>query len=72
VLAVDGAGVVRSLAEGAGRVTVHVEALTGAATFTVSPRRPHTSCMVFALRRQTKQACVTVDFVMREQREGAR
>lgn len=71
VVAVDGAGVVRSLAEGTARVTVEAESLVGAATFTVQPRLPHTSCMVFAQRRQARQACVTLDFVVRD-REAAR
>jgi hypothetical protein len=71
VLAVDGAGVVRSLGEGTSRVTVQADGLAGAATFTVSPRLPHTSCMLFAQRRQTRQACVTLDLVVRE-REGGR
>jgi hypothetical protein len=71
VVTVDGAGLVRSLDQGAARVSVHAAELTGAATFTVQPHLPHTSCMVFAQRRQTKQACVTLDFVMRE-REAAR
>ena len=71
VIAVDGAGVVRSMAEGTARVTVQAESLVGAATFTVQPRLPHTSCMVFAQRRQTRQSCVTLDFVVRD-REAAR
>ena len=71
VLAVDAAGVLRSVGEGAARVTVRSDALSGAATFSVQPRLPHTSCMVFAQRKQTRQSCVTLDFVMRE-REAAR
>jgi hypothetical protein len=71
VLSVDGAGVVRSIGEGTARITVQAAGLAGAATFTVSPRLPHTSCMVFAQRRQTRQACVTLDLVVRE-REGGR
>ncbi|WP_284351369.1 hypothetical protein [Roseisolibacter agri] len=66
VVDVDGSGVVRSQGEGSARVTVQADALVGAATFTVRPRLPHTSCMVFAQRRQTRQACVTLDFVVRE------
>lgn len=71
VVAVDSAGVVRSLGEGAARVSVSAGELVGAATFFVSPRVPHTSCMVFTQRRQTRQTCVTLDFVLRE-REAAR
>jgi hypothetical protein len=70
VLAVDGAGVVRSLAEGAAAITVEADELRGAATFTVRPRLPHTSCMVFAQRRQTRQSCVTLGFTMREREAG--
>jgi hypothetical protein len=71
VVAVDSGGVARSVAEGSARVTVHGADLAGAATFTVRPRRPHTSCMVFARRRQTRRSCVTLDLVVRE-REVAR
>ena len=70
VLTVDGSGMLRSLAEGASRVSVHAAGLVGAATFTVQPRLPHTSCMVFAQRKQTRQACVTLDLVMREPGAG--
>ena len=63
---VDGAGVVRGVGEGSARVVVQADSLRGWATFTVSPRMPHTSCMVFAQRRQSRQACVTLDFVVRE------
>jgi hypothetical protein len=70
VVAVDADGVVRSVAEGVSRVTVQAGDLAGATTFTVSPRRPHTSCAAFTQRRQARQTCVTLDFVMRE-REGA-
>jgi hypothetical protein len=66
VVTVDGAGVVRSAGEGAARVTVRADGLLGAATFTVRPRVPHTSCMVFTARRQSRQSCVTLDFVVRE------
>ena len=71
VVAVDAAGVLRSVGEGAARVTVRSDELSGAATFSVRPRLPHTSCMVFAQRKQTRQSCVTLDFVMRA-REDAR
>jgi hypothetical protein len=70
VVQVDGAGVVRSVGEGTSQVTVQVGDLVGAATFTVQPRRPHTSCMVFAQRRQTRQSCVTVDFTLHEREDG--
>jgi hypothetical protein len=70
VVKVDGTGAVRSVAEGTGLVTVQAEGLSGAATFTVRPRLPHTSCMVFAQRRQSKQSCVTLDFVVREREAG--
>jgi hypothetical protein len=66
IVTVDAMGVVHSLTEGAARVTVQAESLIGATTFTVHPRLPHTSCMVFAQRRQTKQSCVTLDLVIRE------
>jgi uncharacterized protein YjdB len=66
VVAVDSAGVVRARGEGRARITVHADALSGAATFVVNPRVAHTSCMVFSHRRQTRQSCVTLDFVMRE------
>jgi hypothetical protein len=71
VVSVDSAGVVRSVGEGAARVTVQADGLFGAATFTVRPRLAHTSCMVFAARRRTRQSCVTLDFTVRA-REGAR
>lgn len=70
VVTVDGAGVVRSLGEGTARIVVRADQLTGAATFTVQPRLPHTSCMVFAQRRQTRQSCVTLDFVLHEREAG--
>jgi hypothetical protein len=66
VLVVDGSGIVRSLGEGTARVLVQADQLSGAATFTVTPRLPHTSCMVFAQRRQTRQSCVTLDLTVRE------
>jgi hypothetical protein len=66
VLSVDSAGIVRSLGEGTARVLVQADQLSGAATFTVTPRLPHTSCMVFAQRRQTRQSCVTLDLTVRE------
>ncbi|HEU4629285.1 MAG TPA: hypothetical protein VFS08_06045, partial [Gemmatimonadaceae bacterium] len=65
VVAVDSAGVARSLAQGTARITVHAEGLDGAATFTVDPRLPHTSCMVYAQRGETREACVTLEFVLR-------
>jgi hypothetical protein len=67
---VDSAGVVKSMAEGLSVVTVQAVGLFGAVTFTVRPRLPHTSCMVFAQRRQSKQSCVTVDFTIREREAG--
>ena len=70
VVKVDGTGAVRSVAEGTGLVTVQAAGLSGAATFTVRPRLPHTSCMVFSQRRQSKQSCVTLDFVVREREAG--
>jgi hypothetical protein len=66
VLGVDGSGIVRSLGEGTARILVQAGQLTGAATFTVAPRLPHTSCMMFARRRQTRQSCVTLDLLVRE------
>lgn len=71
VVAVDSAGVVRSLGEGAARVSVRAGELVGAATFSVRPRLPHTTCMVFTQRRAARQSCVTLDFFLRV-REGAR
>jgi hypothetical protein len=71
VVSVDGAGVVRSVGEGSAQVTVQADGLAGAATFAVRPHLPHTSCMVFAQRRRSRQSCVTLDFVVRE-REAAR
>lgn len=70
VVAVDAGGVVRSAGEGTARITVFAEHLAGTATFSVQPRLPHTSCMVFALRRQTRQSCVTLDLVVREREAG--
>jgi hypothetical protein len=71
VATVDASGLVRSFGEGATQITVQAGTLIGATTFTVHPRLPHTSCMVFAQRRQTRQSCVTLDLVLRE-REGGR
>jgi hypothetical protein len=71
VVTVDSAGVARSVAEGSTQITVDGADLSGAVTFAVRPRRPHTSCMVFARRRQTRRSCVTLDLVVRE-REAAR
>jgi hypothetical protein len=67
---VDSTGVVKSLAEGLSVVTVQTAGLLGVVIFTVRPRLPHTSCMVFAQRRQSKQSCVTVDFTVREREAG--
>ncbi len=72
VVTVDDAGVVRSAGEGVAPVSVQAEDLIGALTFTVHPRLPHTSCMVYAQRGQAKQACVTLDLVLRERAEGGR
>jgi hypothetical protein len=69
ILAVDTAGKVRSLGEGAARITAQVGELRGATTFTVHPRLAHTSCMVFEQRNQSKESCVTIELVMRA-REG--
>lgn len=71
VATVDSTGLVRSAQEGNARIVVQVGSLGTAASFTVRPRVPHTSCMVYAQRKQTRQSCVTLDFVMRE-REDAR
>ena len=70
VVTVDSAGVVRSLGEGAAQITVHAAGLRGATMFTVLPRLPHTSCMVFAQRRRTQQSCVTFDITIREREAG--
>jgi hypothetical protein len=66
VVTVDAAGVVRSHAEGAARITVEADGLLGAVGFAVRPRLPHTSCMRFVQRRQGRQACVTLAFTVRE------
>ena len=66
VATVDSLGVVRSIGQGAARIDVRADSLAGAATFTVNPLLAHTSCMVFAQRHQTKQSCVTLDFVVHE------
>ncbi|HEX6630462.1 MAG TPA: hypothetical protein VF048_05200 [Gemmatimonadaceae bacterium] len=66
VVAVDSAGVARSFTQGTARITVHAEGLDGAAVFTVDPRLPHTSCMVYAQRGESREACVTLEFVLRE------
>lgn len=71
IVTVDAAGLVRSTGEGDAAVRVRADDATATATFTVRPRVPHTSCMVYAQRRTSKQACVTLDFVMRE-REASR
>ena len=71
VVTVDSAGTVHSLGEGSARVTVRSDTLSGAATFTVDPRRPHTSCMVFTLRHQSRQECVTLEFIVRERAHKA-
>jgi hypothetical protein len=70
IVSVDTNGVVRSLGEGSARVTVQAGDLSGATNFIVRPRLPHTSCMVFAQRRQTKQSCVTLEFMMHEREAG--
>jgi hypothetical protein len=69
IVQVDSLGLVRSTNEGWASVLVQTEGLAAQATFTVNPRLPHTSCMVFSQRHQTKQSCVTLDLVVRE-REG--
>jgi hypothetical protein len=71
VVTVDSAGTVHSLGEGSARVTVRSDTLSGAAIFTVNARRPHTSCMVFTLRHQSLQECVTLEFVVRERARKA-
>jgi len=63
---VDSLGVVRSLSEGTGGISVAAAGLSGGATFTVRPRVPHTACMVFSKRRRTQQACATLSITMRE------
>jgi hypothetical protein len=70
VLAVDSTGLVRSLGDGVTHVAVEAATLRVTATFSVNARRPHTSCMVFAQRRQSRQSCVTLDFVVREREDG--
>jgi len=71
VVTVDSAGVVHSFGDGSARITVRSDALSGAATFTVDARRPHTSCMVFSLRHQSRQECVTLEFIVRERARKA-
>lgn len=66
IVTVDSGGRVQSRAEGTGQVTVQAEGLTAGATFTVQPRLPHTACMVFARRRQSRQSCVTLALTLRE------
>jgi hypothetical protein len=66
VATVDDAGVVRSIAEGTAQITVRADEIVGSATFAVRPRLPHTSCMVYAQRRQSRQSCVTLDLTLRE------
>lgn len=66
IVSVDAAGKARSVAEGSARVVVQAGTLSGTATFTVQPRRPHTSCMVYAQRTKSAQTCITVQLVMRE------
>lgn len=70
VLAVDGTGLVRSQGDGVTQVAVEAATLRVTTTFSVDARRPHTSCMVFAQRRQSRQSCVTLDFVVREREDG--
>lgn len=67
IVTVDATGRVRSIAEGSARVVVQAGTMSGAAVFTVSPRRPHTSCMVYAQRTRNAQNCITVQLTMREQ-----
>jgi hypothetical protein len=67
VITVDGTGVVQSAGAGDAQVTVQAGGLTGRVSFTVQPRLPHTSCMVYARRRESRQSCVTLGFVLREQ-----
>lgn len=66
IVTVDATGRVRSMAEGSARVVVQAGTMSGAAVFTVSPRRPHTSCMVYAQRTKNAQNCITVQLTMRE------
>ena len=65
IATVDSVGVVRSVAEGNANITATVQSLSARATFSVRPRLAHTSCMVYAPRKQTRQSCVTLDFVVR-------
>ena len=65
VAKVDSAGKVQSFGESVASISVATQRLVGSAVFTVRPRLAHTSCMVYAPRRQTRQSCVTLDFVVR-------
>ena len=66
IVSVNAAGQLKSMAEGVARVTAQAGALAGIATFTVQPRRSHTSCMVFAMRGKSQQSCITSQVVVHE------
>jgi hypothetical protein len=72
IVTVDASGAVRSAGEGSAQVTVQVGGLTGSLPFTVRPRLPHTSCMVYARRGASRESCVTLGFVLRERAGGVR
>lgn len=71
VVSIDSLGVARSRTEGRSSVTATSGDVSATAALTVAPRLPHTSCMVYNARRQSRSACVSLDFVLRE-REAAR
>lgn len=64
VATVDSTGKVRSFSEGVASISVATQRLATSAVFTVRPRLAHTSCMVYAPRRQTRKSCVTLDFIV--------
>lgn len=64
VATVDSTGKVQSFGEGVANILVATQSLVTSAVFTVRPRLAHTSCMVYAPRRKTRQSCVTLDFVV--------